>query len=61
MNDEKKSGLSAAAAKLKAAKAKKKSADATDANSKSVKNDASNNPSLVSNIINAVRRFKRDD
>ena len=61
MSDEKKSGLSAAAAKLKAAKAKKKSADATDEKSKSVKNDASNNPSLVNGIINAVRHFKRDD
>ena len=61
MSEEKKSGLAAAAAKLKAAKAKKKTADASAENSKSVKNDAADNPNLVSGIINAVRRFKRDD
>lgn len=61
MSEEKKSSLGAAAAKLKAAKAKKKTADASAGNSKSVKNDAADNPNLVNGIINAVRRFKRDD
>lgn len=61
MSDEKKTGLSAAAAKLKSAKARKKTADVSSEKTKSVKKDASDNPNLVSGIISAVRRFKRDD
>ena len=53
--------ISAAAAKLKAAKAKKKSAGNSSDDTKKIQSTGEKNSSLAEGIINLARRFKRED